>query len=209
MNMLSVPAPRCVDIGGESFAIRWSFRTGIRFERLLLDERVPEARKAALAYRLFYPEYPRDVRAGLEKILWFWGCGKMPQRTAKQKNTAPVFDYDWDAGLIYAAFMADYGMDLESVEGLHWWKFRALFTALRSENLLCRVMEARGADLTKMQGEQKAYYRKMKALYALPKPARSARCEEQIVAALSGDGNVARVLEDMVQAGEGTHLKGG
>lgn len=195
MSLLCDRAPTAVEISGREYPVRWSFRTGLRFERLIRDGCIPERQKMALAYHLYYPEYPEDVQAGLEKILWFWGCGRAPRQKTGAQGGKAAYDFEQDAPLIYAAFMADYGIDLEAVEGLHWWKFCALLAALRPENLFCRVVEARNADLAKMQGEQRAYYRRLKTLYALEENGKADEKARDIVEALAGNGDVGSVLQ--------------
>ena len=66
--------------------------------------------------------------------------------------------------------MADYRIDLNDVEFLHWWKFRALFTGLKPDNLICKIMDYRAADLSKLKGEERKFYQKMQKQYALPVP---------------------------------------
>ncbi len=71
--------------------------------------------------------------------------------------------------------MAQYGIDLTK-DDLHWWLFRALFEGLNDENKICKVMEIRSIDLSKIKDkEQKAHYRRLKRIYRLPDP----RCEEE------------------------------
>ena len=65
--------------------------------------------------------------------------------------------------------MHDYHIDLQDIEGLHWWKFKALFNSLSSDCKFIKILEYRSIDLSEIQDkQQKNFYRKMKKLYALP-----------------------------------------
>ena len=46
------------------------------------------------------------------------GCGK------------PVYSFEHDARCIYSDFLRCYGIDLEQVPYMHWWKFLILFEGL-------------------------------------------------------------------------------
>ena len=81
----------------------------------------------------------------------------------------PLFSYEQDGGLIYAAFLEQYGLDLTEVRGLHWWKFRALFEGLRGDCFFRQVVSWRATPLSdKMTKEERALLRSRKALYRLP-----------------------------------------
>lgn len=52
---------------------------------------------------------------------------------------------------------------------LHWWEFRALFQGLKDDNKIVKIMGYRGIDLSKIKDkEEKARYKKLKKIYALP-----------------------------------------
>lgn len=63
-------------------------------------------------------------------------------------------------------------MDLQEYIGgdkkLHWYKFRTLFVGLKEDNVMTKIMKYRSADTSKMDGEEKKYYERMKKLYKLP-----------------------------------------
>lgn len=191
MSLLIDAAPTAVEIGGRDWEIRSDFRISIQFEQLMLDAAVPDDLKLGLALELYYPVPPTDPLAAAERALWFYQCGRPAGRSGKAGGHDPgrVYDYDQDDAQIYAAFMADYGIDLEACD-LHWWKFRALFDGLAPDNLICRIMEWRAADVKAMKGEQRAYYRRMQKLYALRRPAAEQAKLDEIGRALMGDGNL-------------------
>ncbi len=96
-----------------------------------------------------------------------------------------IYSFTHDASLICSAFLAQYGIDLTK-DNLHWWLFRALFEGLVDENKICKVMEIRSIDLSKIKDkEQKAHYRQLKRIYRLPDPRTEEEQESDMIHALS------------------------
>ena len=100
---------------------------------------------------------------------------------------------------INAEFRQNYGIDLFDVDYMHWWRFRSLFSALHDDCKICEIMGWRGADLSKMNKEQRKYARKMKNLYALPIETKVSKKELEmqraIEEALMNGGDVSGVLK--------------
>lgn len=189
MNLLLDRPPTQIEVGGLFYEIDADFRTGIAFELLMLDEEFTETEKAARAMELYFPQIPDDEEEAMEKILWFYLCGR-EETNQEEKETEPapkniVYSYEYDAGSIYAAFLSQYGMDLVEIPFLHWWKFKALFHALDENLEFMKIMRYRAVDITKVPKEQKDFYRKMKRLYALPDNRTEEEKEQDFISSLS------------------------
>ncbi|MBS5518537.1 MAG: bacteriophage Gp15 family protein [Clostridiales bacterium] len=189
MNLLLDRPPTQIEVGGLFYEIDADFRTGIAFELLMLDEEFTETEKAARAMELYFPQIPDDEEEAMEKILWFYLCGR-EETNQEEKETEPapkniVYSYEYDAGSIYAAFLSQYGMDLVEIPFLHWWKFKALFHALDENLEFMKIMRYRAVDITKVPKEQKDFYRKMKQLYALPDNRTEEEKEQDFISSLS------------------------
>ena len=66
--------------------------------------------------------------------------------------------------------MSQYRIDLQDVEHLHWWKFKALLEGLKDDNKLSKILEYRSVDLSKIQDkEQRKFYKEMQDKYSLDK----------------------------------------
>ena len=82
-----------------------------------------------------------------------------------------VFDFEQDAGLIYAGFLQAYGIDLLDVRGvLGWREFMTLFNALPDGTKFREVVEIRQRPEpapTKYNQKEIAALRKAKQYYAL------------------------------------------
>ena len=190
MNLLIDKLPETVEIDGLQYPINTDFRISILFEQLLADASLTEQEKLLQALRLYYPMIPTNIPEAIEQILWFYRCGKEQKAVVEDKSSAAVFDYDYDDQYIYAAYLDQYGIDLQDINHLHWWKFKAMFAGLKEDNKLCKIMDIPG-DMPKAQKE---FYKKMKKLYEIPLSQAQQDKLSEIEAVLLGDGNLNGIL---------------
>lgn len=194
MNLLIDKLPETVEIDGLKYPIHTDFRISILFEQLLADTELTEPEKLMQALQLYYPLLPANIPTAIDQMLWFYRCGKEQKAVEDEKPSAAVFDYDVDDQYIYAAYLDQYGIDLQDVK-LHWWKFKALFAGLKEDNKLCKIMSYRAMDIPgDMPKAQKEFYKKMKKLYEIPLPQAQQDKLSEIEAALLGDGNLKGIL---------------
>lgn len=202
MSILLDPLPEKVKIRGTDYPINWDFRTSIRFELLVQDDEVSDEQKIREALKLYYPIKPQNPAEAVDKIIWFYGCGK--EKEPEQKRNASestetshkqVYSFDYDAEYIYAAFLSQYGIDLTKIEKLHWWKFRAMFKALDEKCEFVKIMGYRSMKITsKMSKEQRAFYKKMQALHALPASQKEREETNRLVEALLNGGDLTGLV---------------
>ena len=165
MNILLDGLP--VEIAG--IPIYTDFRNMIQFELLVADPDVPDRMRVPFALNLLYKQPIRDLQKAVDGLLWFHRCGEEPAvsgtpgRTGKSER---AYDFDVDAADIYAAFMQTYGIDLNDAD-LHWWKFHALFMGLPENCKIVKIMGYRTNDLSKLKGDEKRHYQKLKDMYRL------------------------------------------
>lgn len=199
MNILTDRLPTSVQIGGESFEVNADFRTFILFETLMQDDEVMENEKLFLALRLVFPTVPGDIPGAIDALLWLYGCGR--ENPAKSggggSSSERVYSFEQDDGYIYAAFLGQYGIDLNEIEFLHWWKFKALFLALKADNKIVEIMGYRAVTIdAKMSDNQKEFYRRMKEIHALPLPTGEAEKLSAIEEALLHGGDLSAFLDN-------------
>ncbi len=199
MNILVDSLPETVDVDGEEYEIRTDFRYSILFELMMQDDSLDSKQQITKALNLYYPVIPRNTKEAVNAVLWFYKCGKedSPQkkRVAARRGKTRVYSFDYDDDYIYAAFMTQYGLDLQDVEYLHWWKFRAMFHSLTSDNEFVKIMEYRGIEISdKMPKEQKEFYRKMKRVHALPVSKNEDERQEAIENALLNGGDLTGLV---------------
>ena len=199
MNILIDELPDTVMVGGEEYEIRTDFSISMLFELLMQDGSVEPADKTKQALELYYPVIPGNYKEAVEALLWFYKCGKadnpQKQKINARKSKTRVYSFEYDDDYIYAAFMTQYGIDLQDVEDLHWWKFRAMFNSLTNQCEFVKIMEYRSIDLKDdMPKEQKSFYRKMKRIYALPSMDDEDERTNAIADALMSDGDLTGLL---------------
>ncbi|HSH35519.1 bacteriophage Gp15 family protein [Schnuerera sp.] len=172
MNILIDLVPDTVDVEGIRYKINTDFRVGILFELLFQDRNYTDEERIRIALNLYYEEIPRDEIEAIEKILWFYRCGKEIEAVegkGEGKTPSMIYSFEHDAEYIYAAFLSQYGIDLQDIEHLHWWKFKAMFRSLKDDNKISEIIRYRAIKITNdMSKEEKKFYREMKKIYGLP-----------------------------------------
>lgn len=175
MNILIDEVPEFVEIDGVNYEINTDFRISIMFELLMQDNTLTEREKIETALNLYYPDIPPNIPRAIEKMLWFYRCGKDIENTDVEEENKPyskkeqIYSFKYDDELIFAAYLSQYGINLQRIDYLHWWEFKALFKGLEASNRIVEIMNIRSMEIDgNMSKEQKRYYRKLKELYKLP-----------------------------------------
>lgn len=202
MNILIDLLPKSVEIGGIEYEINFDFRTSILFEMMMQDNELSDKQKIFKTLELYYPIIPEDIDSNIneaiDKALWFYRGGKDIKSQNSQRSNGKsdnIYSFEYDDEYIYSAFLDQYNIDLQDVEDLHWWKFKAMFKALKEDNEIVKIMGYRAMTIdSKMSKEQKDYYRKMKKLYEIPKSKNEKEKINAIEEALMGDGNLTGIL---------------
>lgn len=171
-NMLLDPLPQTTLSG---LKIDTDFRTSIKFELLMQDNKINDKDKVMLALNLYYFEQIDDIKTAIKDILWFYQCGKEEKKkelansNGTNNKQTQIYSYEFDAEYVYAAFLEQYNIDLNSIEYLHWWKFKAMFNSLKEDTKIVKIMGYRAIDLNKIKDKgMKTQYKKLKSIYALP-----------------------------------------
>ena len=199
MNMLLDALPTWVDIDGVQYDLNSDFRISVMFEMLMFDDTVTERDKLQKALYLYYGNrIPPNIEKAVEKIMWFYNCGVKTKKKRRRRNRSStadrVYDFDFDDAYIYAAFLQQYGVDLQDEE-IHWWKFKAMFKALSEDTEFVKIMGYRSITITSnMTKSQKDFYTEMKRIHALPLPQAEVDKAEKIAKALLNGGKVSGLL---------------
>jgi hypothetical protein len=155
--------------------IKSDFRQGLRFFRALADKDLDDGERSMIIVRLFFDTFPEDQNSIWPFIEWFISGGEDKKEGSSGERT---FDWNVDAGRLYAAFIQTYGIDLSDPDvKMHWWVFLELFKALPEDTMLLKVMDIRWKKPPKYaDDEYKAALRKAKRAFAIDNsgdPARS------------------------------------
>lgn len=179
INILVDLLPTTVTVGGVEYPINTDFRTSILFEQMAVDIDIEDEEKWRYLLDYYYDGIHvtnENIGGLIGEALKFYRCerGQLQSNDESCKDSASsssdkIYDFDYDDMYIYGAFLQQYGIDLQDIEYLHWWKFKAMFNSLKEDCKFCKILEYRSVDLSQVQDDaQKEYYRKMKELYKLP-----------------------------------------
>lgn len=178
-NILLHDLPTTVLVNGVEYAVNWGFRAFILIEICTFTKGRRDEQKTLDILNIFYQKnIPPDVKEAVGQLLWFYRCGREPAAGKKGKNQKQgkrSYCFEQDAPFIYAAFLTQYGIDLQDIRNfdLHWWKFKAMFESLDDDLKICKIMYYRTVDTKGMGKEQKSFIKAMKELYALDVPDKS------------------------------------
>lgn len=152
-----------------------NFKNSILFELLMQESNLSSEAKIYQALKIYYSNLNQitDVNKAIDNILWFYKCGKEDKEKTSQKvtkeNMKRIYSYEFDNELIYSAFKDQYNIDLQEIKFMHWWKFKAMFDALKEDNKIVQIMGYRAVNSNKIKDkDMRKYYKKMQKLYALP-----------------------------------------
>ena len=158
----------------EGYRVNTDFQIGIQIIQLIEDSELSEDERLCCALSLLFPSEddagnPLDIpdlstaTKGLEWYMKSWMHDNIPKDKGNDKAT----DFDIDQWRIYAAFRAQYGINLNTTQ-LHFWEFMGLLQNLE-ECTYTRVVDVRQRKENKKMGsEEKKMLRKAKEIYRLP-----------------------------------------
>lgn len=146
MNVLYDSFPDSVMVNNVAYSIVTDFRDWIKFCDLIETDQVEEKDKPILMLEWYDIIIPPDVEKAILALGEFMAAYPLYENASgigKSKTNKRAYSFSQDAGDIYSAFLTCYGIDLQKVKYMHWWKFRTLFDSLPND---CEI-------------KQKMYYR--------------------------------------------------
>lgn len=152
------------------YPVDMNFDTGIKVSQCLMDEELTPEERVKTALYLIFPEGAElDADSATEALRWYLnGWNHDNTKSGKKKDEAVVMDFDIDQWRIYAAFRAQYGINLNRAS-LHFWEYMGLLSNL-TECAFTQVVSIRSKEITsKMSKEEKTAILKAKKIYAIKK----------------------------------------
>ncbi len=176
MSILTEKLPDTVFVDGIRYPIRTDFRVWINFEKIMFDKETDFVKRLTAAIDSCMDKergklLPGNITELLKQLSLFHCCNKKTETSSGESEPAKksVFDIEEDAPYIYAAFLAQYGVDLIDIPYLHWFKFDAMLRSLEDSNKIIKIAGWRGMDISKIKdSEQRKIYRDLQNSYALP-----------------------------------------
>lgn len=154
MNFFYETFPDTVNIHGEDVAIITDFREYIRLLDMLKCEELDAMQKTLLLAQYFLDEIEVDkeaISALTAFVVMDYDETESDEENGETEESGSkknLFSYEIDYPFILSAFMRDYGIDIETVDYLHWWKFRMLFDGLSDDTEIKQRIMYRGINLS-------------------------------------------------------------
>lgn len=156
MNFFYESFPDTVSIRGEDVAIITDFREYIRLLDMLKCEELNAMQKTSIIAQYFLDEIEIDkeaISALTAFVVMDFSKEDSDKEDGEEEAEASgskknLFSYEIDYPFILSGFLRDYGIDLNTVDYLHWWKFRMLFDGLSEDTEIKQRIMYRGIDLS-------------------------------------------------------------
>ena len=158
--------PESVFVEGKDYAINTDFRVWAELLCFMESDAPYEEKILKLLCDGYTCELPPHLDTAIFALFDFMMLGKMG-RGSRADADEKIMDFYEDEGLIYAAFLQQYAIDLYTVD-LHWWSFMNLLKSLDENTAIMKVISYRSVKCESIKNKElKKFYRKMKNRYRL------------------------------------------
>lgn len=184
MSHLTDRFPEAVRIDGVIYPINTDFRVGIRIMTAFEDPRLTGFEKQAVMCGLLFQNQPPDFGKACAAAVKFLDCGEnRKDDSEEQGDEKRVYSFTKDHRYIYSAILQSHGVDLQTVDHMHWWKFCAMFADLREDSAFQSMVSLRRrANKGKLTKEEQRVWYELQDLLSLeekePDPERDAALAE-------------------------------
>lgn len=161
MNTLIDKFPTKALIDGKVYELNTDFRNCLKIILAFEDDELLDFEKAEIMLKNLYGEnIPKNTDEAIRKAIYFLDCGEEDEeKKVGTSNSTRLYSFTKDAKYIYSAIKQTHGIDLESIEYLHWWKFVYLFLDLNPECFFCKIIDLRNKKKKgKLSKEERRLY---------------------------------------------------
>lgn len=152
----------------EGYKIDVAFQTGILMSLCLCDAELTRQEQLLVAANLLFTGKMPPPDIAVSGVGWFMAANNHDNYDGVKPSSVPIMDYNIDQWRIYAAFMSQYHIDLNTVE-MHWFIFRGLLDNL-NECSFTDVMQLRQKKIPSfLSAKEKEEYRKKQRIFELGK----------------------------------------
>lgn len=157
--------PTVLEVGGAEYAIRSDYRDVLNICAALSDPDLDGQEKALVLLDSFYPVFsempPEHYQEAIQMCFWFINGGEKDSG----KKSPRLVDWEQDFKHIIAPINRVAGLEVRTVEYMHWWTFLAYFNeigdCLFAQIVRIRDRKAKGKTLDKGDRE---WYRQNREL---------------------------------------------
>lgn len=152
----------------EGYKIDSEFRTGILMSLCLSDKELTEQEQLLVAANLLFDNRIPSPDVAVNGVGWFMAANNYDNYDGIKPSCVPLMDYNIDQWRIYAAFMSQYHIDLNTAV-MHWFIFRGLLDNL-NECSFTDVIQLRQKKIPPyLSAKEKEEFRKRQRIFELGK----------------------------------------
>ena len=156
--------PNTVEVDGKPFLIKTDFRDWIDFGVRIKN---PHTTLGQI-HDLFIDTNVPILEENLNSLIKFYSNpNPTPQHIESDNNKDNYLDYVLDGEYIVSSFMQAYGIDLTSIDYMHWHLFKALTIGLPANTKLMEIISIRSYKKIKIDEDKQR--QKLKRIWTLPK----------------------------------------
>lgn len=164
INALYEPFPETIEADGREYRILTDFREWLKFADMVQNKELTVKEKLLLMIQ-WLEEVPEIITGELvNAVIGFYKATALepdPPEDEEDEDDEPdeaagrppLLDWKYDAKYIIGDFRRCYGIDLLTVEYMHWWEFRCLFAALPEDAVTQRRIAYRSVDTSQIKND--------------------------------------------------------
>lgn len=161
IDLRSRELPSSIEVGGIFYSLNTDFRIWIEFGHQL--------ETSGIAIRDVFAGKVPPGRDGLDAVIEFYRSENVTPREGGDVPTTRAIDLVLDGDYIVASFQQAYGIDLTSIDYMHWHRFKALLNGLPKDTILARAISYRMWRPTNRKHEEIMREERKRWLLPLPK----------------------------------------
>lgn len=145
MNPLIQKLPTAVKVDGLRYEINSDFRNCLKIITAFEDsELLPQEKQLIMLKLLFGDNIPPDLEKACRVGVKFLNCGEEIEESEESAAFGGrLYSFEKDARFIFTAINQTHGIDFESIDYMHWWKFCWLFMDLKEDCFFSRMIYLR------------------------------------------------------------------
>ena len=173
--------PTSLTFGGRDWPINTDYRDVLRTLTAFEDPNVTDEEKTYICLHNTYPDLDRipqeQLQNALDAAIQFIDHG------SREEGPSPrMMDWEQDATLIFPAVNRAAGVEIRSLEYLHWWTFLGYFMEIK-DTTYATVLSLRqkryGKHKKKFEKQEEEYWKANRAICELKKRYTDDELEEQ------------------------------
>lgn len=157
MNLFYEDYPETVLIEGKEVSIVTDFREYVRLIDMLKSEELASYEKAYFLLQ-YFKEPIEDFEKSVDALSGFIEMKDLhnPLNGPAEDGTdeepkKDVYSFAIDYPFIFSGFLHDYGINIKTIQYMHWWEFRMLFSGLSESTEIKQRIMYRGMDLSQIK----------------------------------------------------------